>query len=382
MFSDAHGTMFAVGENLSVHCPNRNPNTGCMIHEAVGRYQRLCHCLKTVWLTCKYHLNMLKMCTRTCFHRTLRKIYKVSYTSAFHENEIKFQNSLIAQENTHARFPLCVMSWNIRTKRRQTDTVNQNNLDFMGLPKNGCLFSDEAILVWPLRLYTRGNSNPTNRTPMPFHFEKCRKKQPKHSDTRKQTLFPEYFSGWDSQTQIKQKAQKAFFCDFRWLSTLHATMWKIVLVLSQVQYFLTEPLWWHRCDCHIGKPVVYISLMSALIRKMNPLCISDLTHVSWPDYTETSTECVAVMPGGPQYMFFLNFDFVPKTLQRNHSQLFMIFYQALPRHLFRKFMLGTFSLEFNCQIYFPAFTIKNQSAEVWEWHFHLDYSREITDVSH
>lgn len=205
MFSDAHGTMFAVGENLSVHCPTRNPNTGCMIHEAVGRYQRLCHFLKTVWLTCKYHLNMLKMCTRTCFHRTLRKIYKVSYTSAFHENEIKFQNSLIAQENTHARFPLCVMNWNIRTKRRQTDTVNQNNLDFMGLPKNGCLFSDEAILVWPLRLYTRGNSNPTNRTPMPFHFEKCRKKQPKHSDTGKQTLFPEYFSGWDSQTQIKQK---------------------------------------------------------------------------------------------------------------------------------------------------------------------------------
>lgn len=186
----------------------------------------------------------------------------------------------------------------------------------------------------------------------------------------------------DTNKAKTQKLFKAFFCDFRWLSTLHATMWKIVLVLSQVQYFLTEPIWWHRCDCYIGKPVVYISLMSALIRKMNPLCISDLTHVSWPDYTETSTECVAVMPGGPQYMFFLNFDFVPKTLQRNHSQLFMIFYQALPRHLFRKSMLGTFSLEFNCQIYFPPFTIKNQSAEVWEWHFQLDYSREITDVSH
>lgn len=161
---------------------------------------------------------MLKMCTRTCFHRTLRKIYKVSYTSAFHENEIKFQNSLIAQENTHARFPLCVMSWNIRTKRRQTDTVNQNNLDFMGLPKNGCLFSDEAILVWPLRLYTRGNSNPTNRTPMPFHFEKCRKKTAKTFRYRKTNSVSRVFL-WvrftDTNKAKTQKLFKAFFCDFR-----------------------------------------------------------------------------------------------------------------------------------------------------------------------
>lgn len=92
---------------------------------------------------------------------------------------------------------------------------------------------------------------------------------------------------------------------------------------------------------------------------MNSLCITDLTNVSWPDYTQSSKECIAAMLGGPQYMFFFNFVFVPKTFQRNHSQSFMIFYQALPRHLFIKFMLGTFSLELNCQIYLPPFTIKN-----------------------
>lgn len=197
-----------------------------------------------------------------------------------------------------------------------------------------------VALEWPLctkcDFTPKGASGLQTESCCPFTLRNSETAH-KHSHKRKQTgetFVPRVFSVSHSRTHTEhwhKPSLKTLFvvsADFPLCMPPCRRLYVVIGNIWGADFCtVTEPIQWHQGDCHLGKPIIWISLKPINIRK-RILCglQNSFTNISCPNDMQSLKECITLTAGGPWYRTWFLWNVISKEI-KFQIQSFVTFYQ-------------------------------------------------------